>query len=143
MAVEADGRIVLSKGVTDQRNASLCDIFFGISAMERAGTGLMDVGQLMLTSGGGSAFYDSPVESRFTAVVAQPQASAGSRTIARSDVPTGLYVLNVLPFTAMPGRITMKGITIFGKAAISGVRRAADIDFAAMARWTTKKSVHQ
>jgi hypothetical protein len=112
VAVEADGRIVLSKGVTDQRNPSLCDIFFGISAMERAGTGLMDVGQLMLTSGGGSAFYDSPVESRFTAVVAQPQASAGSRTIARSDVPTGLYVLNVLPFTAMPERITILRLTV-------------------------------
>ena len=30
---------------------------------------------------------------------------------------------------AMPGRITTKGINIFGKAAISGVRRAADIEF--------------
>ena len=28
-------------------------------------------------------------------------------------------------------------------AAISGVRRAEDIDFAAMARCTTRKSVHQ
>ena len=37
----------------------------------------------------------------------------------------------------------MNGITILGKAAISGVRRAADIELAAMARWTTRKSVHQ
>lgn len=107
LAVEADGRIVLSKGITDQRNPSLCDIFFGISAMERAGTGLMDVGQLMLTSGGKSAFYDSPVESRFTAVVAQARASAGSQSIARSDVPTGLYMLNVLPFAVVPEHISI------------------------------------
>jgi hypothetical protein len=112
LSVEPDGRIVLSKGVTDQRNPSLCDIFFGISAMERAGTGLMDVGQLMLTSGGSSAFYDSPVDSRFTAVVAQPQASAGSRTIARCDVPTGLYMLNVLPFVAIPDSVSILRLTV-------------------------------
>ncbi len=37
----------------------------------------------------------------------------------------------------------MKGKSIFGNAAISGVRRAADMDLAAMARCTTRKSVHQ
>jgi len=111
VTLEHDGLIVLSEGVTDQRNPSLCDIFFGISAMERAGTGLIDVGQLMLSSGGGSAFYHSPVESRFSAVVAQPQASAGSRIIARSNVPTGLYVLNVLPFTAIPDKVSTLRLT--------------------------------
>ena len=43
----------------------------------------------------------------------------------------------------MPGTITMNGMIIFGNAAISGVRRAADMESAAMARWTTRKSVHQ
>src|SRR5438270_1548619 len=43
----------------------------------------------------------------------------------------------------MPGRITRKGKNILGTAAISGVRRAADIDLAAIALCTTRKSVHQ
>ena len=43
----------------------------------------------------------------------------------------------------MPGRITRAGKNIFGTAAINGVRRAAVIESAAMARWTTRKSVHQ
>src|SRR2546426_8641007 len=43
----------------------------------------------------------------------------------------------------MPGTITINGIIILGKAAINGVRRAADIDSAAMARCTTRKTVHQ
>ena len=43
----------------------------------------------------------------------------------------------------MPGKITNAGKSIFGTAAINGVRRAADIEFAAIARCTTKKSVHQ
>lgn len=107
VTLEQDGRIVLSEGVTDQRNPSLCDIFFGISAMERAGTGLIDVGQLMQASGGASAFYHGSVESRFKAVVAQPQSSAGSRIIARSTVPTGLYVLNAMPFTVIPDMVSI------------------------------------
>jgi hypothetical protein len=112
VTVENDGRIILSEGVTDQRNPSLCDIFFGISAMERAGTGLLDVGQLMLVGGGGSAFYHNASEARFKAVVAQPTASAGSRLVARSDVPTGLYVLNVLPFSALPESVSLVRLTM-------------------------------
>src|SRR6267143_2115634 len=42
-----------------------------------------------------------------------------------------------------PGRITRKGKSILGIAAISGVRRAAVMESAAMARCTTRKSVHQ
>jgi hypothetical protein len=111
VTVEDDGRIIISEGVTDQRNPSLCDIFFGISAMERAGTGLIDVGQLMQGCGGGSAFYHHISESRFKAVVTQPQASAGSRVIARSDVPTGLYMLNALPFSVMPETVSIVQLT--------------------------------
>ena len=44
---------------------------------------------------------------------------------------------------SMPGRITMNGKNIFGIAASTGVRRAAFIDLAAIARWITRKSVHQ
>lgn len=42
-----------------------------------------------------------------------------------------------------PGRMTRNGRNIFGTAAISGVRRAAPIESAAIARWMTRKSVHQ
>jgi hypothetical protein len=110
--LEDDGRIILSEGVTDQRNPSLCDIFFGISAMERAGTGLIDVGQLMQAEGGGSAFYHNAADARFKAVITQPMASAGSRSIARSAVPTGLYLINVLPFSAIPERVSLVQLTV-------------------------------
>src|SRR5260370_39057783 len=42
-----------------------------------------------------------------------------------------------------PGRITRNGKSILGTAAMSGVRRAEAMEFAAMARCTTRKSVHQ
>jgi DNA-binding PadR family transcriptional regulator len=112
VTVENDGRIILSEGVTDQRNPSLCDIFFGISAMERAGTGLIDVGKLMVAGGGGSAFYHNAADARFKAIITQPMASAGSPGVARSDVPTGLYVLNVLPFSVIPESVSIVRLTV-------------------------------
>ena len=111
VTVEKDGSFVLSEGISDQRNPSLCDVFFGISAMERAGTGLIDVRQLMIECGGASAFYHSRNESRFEARITQPLASAGSRTVARSDVPTGMYILNALPFTVIPETLSIIQLT--------------------------------
>ena len=43
----------------------------------------------------------------------------------------------------MPGRMTSTGKSILGTAAIKGVRRAALMFLAAMARCTTRKFVHQ
>src|SRR5436309_14921595 len=43
----------------------------------------------------------------------------------------------------MPGMITMNGTNIFGNAPMMGVRRAADMLFDAMARWTSTKLVVQ
>src|SRR5262245_59316690 len=43
----------------------------------------------------------------------------------------------------MPGTITRKGKIIFGTAAMRGVRRAALMFLAAIARCTTRKLVHQ
>ena len=59
-----------------------------------------------------------------------------------SKLPSGFYgklkplppLLYVSAMAIMPGRITRKGNSIFGTAAIKGVRRAADMDFAAIAR---------
>lgn len=109
--VAEDGSFRLPESITDQRNPSLCDIFFGISAMERAGTGLIDVAQLMAETGGGSAFYHRSKPGSFEARVSQPQSSAGSRTVARSDVPTGIYILNYLPFTVVPDTISVVQLT--------------------------------
>ena len=47
------------------------------------------------------------------------------------------------PRRSCPGTITKIGKNILGMAPISGVRRAADIDSAAIARCTTRKFVHQ
>jgi hypothetical protein len=55
--------------------------------------------------------YHHGGEGRFEARVAQPRASAGSQTVARSDVPTGIYVLNTLPFSVVPDTISIVQLT--------------------------------
>src|SRR6266545_3475902 len=60
------------------------------------------------------------------------------------NVPPGVPDLSAETLIAiMPGRMTRIGKSILGNAAISGVRRAEVIESAAMARCTTRKSVHQ
>ena len=120
--IEADGRIVLSNPVTDQRNPSLCDVFFGISAMERSGTGLVDVRKLMVDSSGESAFFNNLAERSFTAIIKQPQTSSGSAVVALANMPTGLYVLNALPFSAMPEHVSIVKLTTRLKHRPNGIR---------------------
>lgn len=93
-------RSVITAGATDPRNVSLCDILFGLRAMERAGTGLVDVNKLMIEAGGESAFFHNQHEGTFSAIVRQPATTAGSKLVAHSTHPTGVYVLNLLPVTA-------------------------------------------
>ncbi|HXX18636.1 MAG TPA: hypothetical protein VEJ46_04480 [Candidatus Acidoferrum sp.] len=107
VTLDRDGSFTMPERLSDQRNPSLSDVFFGMNAMERAGTGLLDVRALMLESDGACAFYHHAKEARFEARLLQPQASAGSHLIARSTIPTGLYVLNAIPFTALPDAVSI------------------------------------
>src|ERR1700677_2057734 len=65
---------------------------------------------------------------------------------ARSDADTptvGLAMLLVTETAIKPGKMTRNGKNILGIAAINGTRRAETSESAAIARWMTRKSVHQ
>lgn len=111
--VELDegGRFRAVPNVSDLRNRSLCDVFFGIQAMEREGTGLSDVETLTREHGGDASFRHDAKSAAFIASVLQPVASVGSKTTARNDQPTGVYVLNVLPFLSLPETISIVRLT--------------------------------
>ena len=78
-------------------------------------------------------------------MVAAALATAGAAAAAGVGAATLVdrTAVELTTSASMPGRITRKGNSILGSAAMSGVRRAAVIEFAAMARCTTRKSVHQ
>ena len=101
------GRFQPLPNLSALRNRSLCDVFFGIREMERAGSGLADVYTLALEAGGDARFIHDKQGHRFVAEILQPAASAGSTTIARNDRPTGVYILNVLPFVSLPEEVSI------------------------------------
>ena len=107
--VELDdgGRFKPKLEVSDLRNRALCDIFFGIRAMERAGTGLVDVERMLNDHGGGAEFVDDARGGRFSAIVRQPSSSAGSKSVARDERPTEVYVLNFIPFVSIPDTVSV------------------------------------
>jgi SIR2-like domain len=98
---------------SDLRNRALCDVFFGMSAMERAGTGLTDACELTAELGGAAAFAYPPGEDSFAAKLFRLEASAGSATVARDMRPVGTYVLNLLPFAATPQSLTHIPLNVY------------------------------
>ena len=88
--------------VTSARNHALCDVFFGMSVMERAGTGLSDV-LSFAREGDGTAVFSVPHGSDdFRAEIYQPKASGKSSLVARDTRPIGTYILNLMPFASLP-----------------------------------------
>lgn len=107
VSVDSNGIISLDKPYTHPHNPTLCDIFYGLSAVEKAGTGLIDVLEMMRQSGGRASFYSRKEHKSFTAEVQPPESSAGSNRIFRSDVSAGVYILNALPFVSMPDTVSI------------------------------------
>lgn len=111
LTIDDAGHFKAVARVSDLRNRSLCDVFFGIRAMEREGTGLMDVEELSRESGGEASFRNDAKSGQFLAHISQPTSSAGSKTVARDTRPIGVYVLNALPFVSLPSHISVVGLT--------------------------------
>ena len=114
LKLEADGTFRPVPQFSDLRNRALCDVFFGISAMERAGTGLTDTRELAEQQGGAATFAYPPGEDSFAAELFRLEASAGSAMVARDTRPVGTYVLNSLPFASIPQALTHISLNVNG-----------------------------
>jgi hypothetical protein len=114
LKLESDGSFQPIPQFSDLRNRALCDVFFGISAMERAGTGLTDARELAEQQGGTAIFAYPPGEDSFVAEMFRMAASAGSATVARDTRPVGTYVLNLLPFASIPQALTHISLNVTG-----------------------------
>lgn len=114
LKLEADGTFQPVPQFSDLRNRALCDVFFGISAMERAGTGLTDARELAEQQGGTATFAYPPGQDCFTAELFRLEASAGSATVARDTRPVGTYVINLLPFASIPQALTHIPLSVAG-----------------------------
>lgn len=103
-----DGRFQPVRTVTELRNSLLADIFFGLGPMDRAGSGLADVQEIMLDHGGRAEFAVLDGNTGMRATLFQPlQAAPESSRVARRRSPVELYVTNLLPLKVLPQRISI------------------------------------
>jgi hypothetical protein len=94
------------RNATELRNSSLADIFFGLGSMDKAGSGLADVSEIMIEHGGRSRFAIGEHNDSVIATLYQPVQSDPTRTrVARRVSPFELYVTNLLPFSVMPEKL--------------------------------------
>lgn len=107
LKTDEEGAFVPIPEFSDLRNRTLCDVFFGISAMERAGTGLSDARDLSTKAGGAARFAFPPGNLGFVAKILRPSTSAGSASISIDTRPVGTYTINSLMFAALPENITL------------------------------------
>ena len=111
--VDDSGRFRPVRTLSEIRNPSIADIFFGVRSMERAGTGLADVEDEIRRAGGDVEFKLDAGRRAFRAALYQPLqaapgvAATGASAIARHVTPMGLYVLNSLPISVLPSRVSI------------------------------------
>jgi predicted HTH transcriptional regulator len=88
LEIDSDGNFSPVRNITEIRNPSLADIFFGIGSMDKAGSGLADVQELMLENGGNASFTIEHENQVFRANLFQPvQRAPGESKVARPVAP--------------------------------------------------------
>ena len=112
--MDVHGQFEPVRELTSPRNRALCDVFFGMSVMERAGTGLSDVLNFAKEGDGTAVFSVPPGSDDFRAEIYQPKASSKSSLVARDTRPIGTYIINLMPFASLPAVVSR----------VAGVRHA-------------------
>jgi hypothetical protein len=108
VALQEGGRFAPVRGASELRNPRIADIFYGLGSMDKAGSGLPDVKQLMQQCGGGADFEISLQNDSVTACLHQAlQSSPKTSRVATPLTPTEVYTTNLVPFAVMPEFISV------------------------------------
>jgi NAD-dependent SIR2 family protein deacetylase len=101
--LDGKGKFKPVRGLTEMRNPLIGDVFFGIGSMDKEGSGLADVGDLALESGGKAEYGIGTDNKSLRISLWQPvQEAPGRSRVARPVSRTELYVTNLLPFRVLP-----------------------------------------
>lgn len=108
LAPNKDGEFAPVRSVTDIRNYSIADVFYGIGPMDKRGSGLCDAQELMLEHGGTARYSVEDRNAYFVAELLQARQQApGASETAVALHPFGVYVTNHLRFDVLPTAITV------------------------------------
>lgn len=106
LSLGSDGSFKPVRSLSEVRNPSLADVFYGLGPMDKAGTGLADVHEMMHDNGGETEFSVDLGNTKFRAALLQPRQIGGrSVGVAVQRGPIGVYVTNLLPFSVLPSSI--------------------------------------
>jgi hypothetical protein len=107
LSPSADGEFAPLRSVTEIRNYSIADVFYGVGPMDKRGSGLCDAKELMLEHGGTARYSVEAGNTHFIAELLQArQRAPGASETALALHPFGVYMTNHLRFEVMPGTIT-------------------------------------
>lgn len=104
--INESGKFTPKRNVSEVRNGLLADVFWGLGSMDKAGSGLADVQELMRENGGSSDFTTLDKNQRVRITLFQPvQRSPKNSNVATRITKYETYTTNLLPFAILPKHI--------------------------------------
>jgi hypothetical protein len=95
------------RGLTEMRNPLLADIFYGLGSMDKAGSGLVDVRDLVAEGGGDTEYALGPKGDTLSVTLFQPRQEEPEKSaVARRVTSTEVFVTNLLPFRIIPSSVS-------------------------------------
>ena len=103
LSPDEKGKFTPRRGVREQRNALLADVFYGMRVMDREGSGLVDVQKFALEHEGGTDFRIAPRNSGVISTLYQAMADpAGRGRTARARPEKLRFVANLFQIRQLP-----------------------------------------
>lgn len=103
---DTDGRFSPVRGESELRNPTLADLFFGYGPLDKEGTGLPDVRELMPLHGGSADFACAPDNGSLAITLLQAvQQTTRINVALRRPVETEVFTTNLLPFKVVPSKV--------------------------------------
>lgn len=102
LAVQTDGSFDPIRGESDFRNPVLADIFYGLGFVDKRGSGLPDVRDLMPQHGGTSVFSCGTNNQSVTTRLLQAEQRSPRSGVAVRRSETDIFITNLLPFSKLP-----------------------------------------
>ena len=97
------GKFEPIRNLSQIRNRFIADVFYGIGSMDKAGSGMSDVRDLMLSFDGRAEFWVRDKNSSLVSVLVQAAQQAPEiSNVATPVVKSEVYTTNLLPFALIP-----------------------------------------
>lgn len=125
LAPDSEGRFRPKRGVREQRNPLLADIFYGLQVMDREGSGLVDVEKFAVEHEGNCDFRVGNNNASVSMTLYQAESDPdGLGRTARGLPEKAIFIANLFRFQKLPSKVF---ITPLGAAFASRQTKFTDV----------------